>query len=440
MKAEFLNYISQKKLCTTKDKILLTVSGGMDSMVMLHLFRECEFNISVAHVNFQLRGEESNGDEEFVKEECHKFSIPFFAKQFETAEFALKNSFSIQMAARELRYTWFLELADQQNFDSVATAHHLNDSIETVLLNFTRGSGLEGLDGIETRNGKIIRPLLFATRKQIELYAKENKIAWHEDSSNASDDYQRNFIRHKIIPLLKELNPSLENSFTDSMDKISGANALKESGIRHWKKEFEIEKNDRVHLGKKGFQNFNNADGLLWNVVKHFGFNLDQCRQIIKSIHGQSGKKFYSHEFELIIDREHLIISKQEVGLSEVEIENGNTGAHLGNYVLKISETTKTELSNDPSVAKLDAEKLQFPLTWRKWKAGDHFHPLGMRHKKNLSDFFIDQKISVTDKETITVLESGGEIVWVVGHRIDDNYKITNSTKRVVKFELISSR
>lgn len=440
MKEEFLSYLTKKDLCTPKDKVLLTVSGGMDSMVMLHLFRECGFNISVAHVNFELRGEESNGDELFVKKECEKFSVPFFATRFETAVFALENSLSIQMAARELRYHWFKELANEHQFDCIATAHHLNDSIETALLNFTRGSGLEGLNGIESKNGKIIRPLLFATRQQIETYAKKNKILWREDSSNASDDYQRNFIRHKVVPALKEINPSLENSFSDSSDKISGASELMALGIWHWKKEFETQKGEQILLNKKGLQDFQNPGGLLWNLTKHFGFNLDQCKQVVKSLNGQPGKKFYSHEFELVIDREYLVIAKHESELAEIQINKELIEAHLGKYVLRISETTKAEFSNKTSLAVLDEDKLQFPLTWRKWRAGDHFHPLGMDHKKKVSDFLIDQKVSVTDKEMITVLESGNEIAWIVGHRIGDNYKITSSTKRILRFELTSSR
>ncbi|MBI1768160.1 MAG: tRNA lysidine(34) synthetase TilS [Bacteroidetes bacterium] len=440
MKAEFVRYVREKKLCTVKDKILLAISGGVDSMVMLFLFRESGFNISVAHANFQLRGEESNADEEFVKEYCQQFSIPFFTRRFETKLYAEETSLSTQMAARDLRYYWFNELIEKHHFDFVATAHHVNDSIETALLNFARGSGLGGFDGITPKNKKIIRPMLFATRQQIEMLAKENKINWREDSSNATDHYQRNFIRHNIIPLLKELNPSLENSFQDSIEKISGANELTAVGIRHWRDEFETRKNEQVHFNKKGFEGFQNPEGLLWNLIKHFGFNLDQCKQIIKSLHGQSGKKFFSHEFELVVDRELLIISKLALGMTEALIEKVPTEVYFGKFVLNISETENTEFPKNSCMAFLDASKLLFPLKWRQWKAGDYFHPLGMAHKKKLSDFFIDQKISAADKETITVLESGNQIVWVVGHRIDDNFKITSASKRILQFELTSSR
>ncbi|GHN00873.1 tRNA(Ile)-lysidine synthase [Cytophagales bacterium WSM2-2] len=428
MKTEFLNYISEKRLCSTKDKILLAVSGGLDSMVMLHLFRECSFKISVAHVNFQLRGKESDGDELFVKEFCVENSISFFANHFDTLAYAAEKSLSTQMAARELRYQWFDKLIQEHSFNRLATAHHLNDSIETALLNLVRGSGLEGLDGISSKNGNIIRPLLFATRERIEAYAKENNIAWREDSSNASDDYQRNLIRHKVVPLLKELNPSLENSFSESMEKISGAAELMAMGIAYWKEKFVISKGDQIHLDKKGIE----SEGILWNLIKSDGFNLDQCRQIIKSLHGQSGKKFSSSDFELIIDRDDLIISKMITDLQDVYIEEGQIEAHMGKHTLRLSETKNSSIPIKATTVLLNISKLQFPLRWRKWKAGDFFYPLGMNHKKKLSDFLIDQKISVAEKETVTVLESGNEIVWVVGYRISEKYKSSESEGQIL--------
>ncbi len=239
MKQEFLNHIARKKICNTSDRILVAVSGGLDSMVMLHLFQQCKFIVGVAHVNFQLRGKESDDDEKFVKEFCTKNAISFYAKKFDTGEFAKENDLSIQMAARQLRYNWFNELLAEHQFDFVATAHHLNDAVETVLLSLVRGSGLVGFDGIAFKNNKVIRPMLFATRPEIENYAKENNIQWREDHSNASDDYSRNFIRHNIYPLLKQLNPSLEKTFNESIDKIAGAVELADLGTVQWRKIFE---------------------------------------------------------------------------------------------------------------------------------------------------------------------------------------------------------
>jgi tRNA(Ile)-lysidine synthase len=432
MKNEFLNYITKNNFVESNRKILLAVSGGIDSMVMLHLFQECGFSIGVAHANFQLRDIESEGDEKFVEEVCKRNSIPFFKKRFETESHAKGNHLSIQMAARELRYQWFNERLTEKQFDFIATAHHLNDSIETVLLNLVRGSGLEGLDGITSKNGKIIRPMLFATRQQIENYAKENKIQWREDRSNATDDYSRNFIRHQVYPLLKELNPSLEKTFDESINKISGAVELMEIGIDQWKEGFERKKENQILLDKKGLESFKNSESVLWTLIKSYGFNFDQCCQIITSLHGQSGKLFTSSQFELVIDRDHLIISKIQIGLSETLIESGQAEASLGRFKLKIEKKENIDFKDDPSIAFLDASKLKFPLYWRKWKPGDSFHPLGMNHKKKLSDFLIDQKISIADKESITVLESANEIVWVVGQRIDERYKVINSTEATV--------
>ncbi len=438
MKQSFLHYIAQKKLCSPADKILLAVSGGLDSMVMLQLFRECGFEVSVAHANFQLRGAEAEGDEKFVAEYCRRVSVPFFCTKFETQTYADQHQLSIQMAARELRYTWFHDLMNQHHFDYVATAHHLNDSIETVLLSLVRGSGVEGYDGIQAKNGKVIRPLLFATRQEIENYATENKISWREDRSNTTDDYSRNFIRHQVIPKLNEINPSLVRSFDQSIEKISGAVELMAMGMQHWRDQFQLTKGEQIILKKNGFDQFKNPKGVLWNLVKGFGFTLDQCGQIIKAMEGQPGKKFTATDFELTIDRHHIIISKSQAAWGESWIESGQTEATLGNYNLKIELLEKGEAIQVPLVAALDASRLGFPLRWRKWKAGDFFYPLGMNHKKKLSDFLIDQKISLADKETVTVLESGSEIVWVVGMRVDERYKASAATTTILVCRLVT--
>jgi tRNA(Ile)-lysidine synthase len=436
MQERFLQFIAEKKLCTRSNKILLAVSGGMDSMVMLELFHRTNFSVAVAHVNFQLRDNDSELDESLVEETCKKHSIPFFTKRFDTSAYAQKHSLSIQMAARALRYEWFNELVDQNKFDFIATAHHLNDSIETALLNFTRGSGLEGWDGIAAKNEKIVRPLLFATRSEIEAYANENKINWREDRSNSSDDYQRNFIRHHVVPRLKEINLSLENSFADALEKISASNELSWLGIESFRNEFESKKADQILFSKKAFAEFRHPEGLLWNLIKGYGFNLDQCKQIILALPGQSGKKFLSKEFEVIIDREQLIISKTKAGVDQVLIDKDQQRVERGGQVLEMSVVNSFELLNDNSVAFLDLSKLKFPLVWRSWKAGDAFHPLGMTHPKKISDFLIDKKISVTDKESVSVIESDGEIVWVVGMRISERFKVTDLSQRILKLSL----
>ena len=427
----FQSHIRQNKLCKATDKILLAVSGGLDSMVMVHLFRQGGYHFSVAHCNFQLRGAESDGDEEFVKQKCGHFSIPFFTHRFETNNYATTNGVSIQMAARELRYAWFNNLLSEEKYDWVATAHHLNDSIETVLLNLTKGSGIEGLCGIAVKNKKVIRPLLFATREEIENYAAAEGITWREDSSNSTDDYQRNFIRHQLVPRLNELNPSWAQAVQRSMEKLKGAEELRELGIQQWKSKNQKSENGKIILSKNGFEKLENPAPILWTVIKEYGFNLDQCQEIIRTFDGQSGKKFSSLDFELVVDRNSLIIF-QSHSWDEILIEKGQNEARLSSMFLQIKQEKSPLITDDKSAAFLDAHLLTFPLLWRKWKAGDSFQPLGMQNRKKLSDFLIDEKISLADKESATIIESNGEIVWVVGHRIDERFKVKKETSLAI--------
>jgi tRNA(Ile)-lysidine synthase len=434
VKKSFLKYIDRHHLFTAKDKLLLTVSGGIDSMAMLHLFQQCNFFISVAHVNFQLRGSDSEGDEQFVKDTCQKNNIPFFSKKMETQAYADKTGLSIQMTARALRYQWFDELASEQPFDYIVTAHHANDSLETVLLNLVRGSGLEGWDGIAVKNGKVIRPLLFASREAIEQYAKENNIAWREDRSNASDDYQRNFLRHKVVPLLKGLNPSLEDSFCESINKISGSVELIRFGIEQWRDKYEARPGDQIHWKKEGILLFENPASILWNLIKSFGFNFDQCQQMIESIK-ETGKHFFSSSHELTIDRSDLILSAKKDDLGDVIIDANDTTVLRGKLSLTLQVKEKSEIRTDRHVAEFDLDKIIFPIVWRSWRPGDSFYPLGMNHQKKISDFLIDEKISLADKKNISVLESGGKIIWIVGHRIDDRFKISSGTRTKISFQ-----
>ncbi len=408
-------------------------------MVMLHLFRESGYQMGVAHCNFQLRGAESDGDEKFVREKCRQWDVAFYSHHFDTNNYASEKGLSTQMAARALRYVWFDELLQKEGFYYLATAHHLNDSIETILLNLTKGAGMEGLMGIPVQNKKIIRPMLFATREEIENYAAEEGIAWREDRSNQSDDYQRNFIRHQVVPKLKEINPSLEKTFQETICKLQGAAEMMFASVEQWKKKYQKVERDKILLDKKGFENLLNANYhtlLLWEVVKVYGFNFNQCENIIKALHGQSGKRFSSYTHELIIDRTQLILSAPALALEEVLIQQGQASATLGKWTMKIQSQEKSMLVSNPLVATLDEAQLHFPLIWRKWKGGDYFYPLGMKCKKKVSDFLIDEKVSVTDKESVTVLESGGEIAWVVGMRVDERFKVTLGTERILQFGL----
>ncbi|MCX8490886.1 MAG: tRNA lysidine(34) synthetase TilS [Cyclobacteriaceae bacterium] len=438
MLRSFLTHI--EKLCKTTDKILLAVSGGMDSMVMLQLFHLTGLSIEVAHCNFQLRGEESSEDEKFVEAKCKNWSIPFHSTRFDTKNYATEHGLSIQMAARELRYNWFHQVKEKEKLDWIATAHHLSDSVETVLLNLTRGTGLDGLIGIPDKNDFVIRPLLFASHKELTNYAAETGILWREDRSNETDGYHRNFVRHQIIPKLTQINPAFEQSIAKMVERLSGDSVILSQAIDFWKKQYQKNENDKVILEKNGFRpsldhSYNSA--LLWRLVRGYGFHFDQCKKIVHALHGQSGKKFLSANHQLVVNREHLIIAPLSNALVEVTIELGQIEAYLGNQQLTLFTTTIGSSQNsDEATTRLDSVSLRFPLTWRKWRAGDSFFPLGMTGHKKISDFLIDQKVSLIDKEAVTVLESAGEIAWVVGYRIDDRFKVKTNTEDVLLLTL----
>lgn len=430
MLKQFLNHIEQNDLCTSDQKILVAVSGGLDSMVMLNLFKEAGYSVAVAHCNFQLRGSESDGDEAFIRQTCERLLVPIYTRRFETEKYATENGVSIQMAARELRYAWFDELLEHHAYDRLATAHHGNDAIETVLLNWVHGASLEGLSGIPVRNGQTIRPMLFSTRAVIEKYALDNQLTWREDRSNQTDDYQRNYLRHQVIPKLMELNPSLESTVQRGLRKIKDEQFFFYQQLTQWKSDHLKKEGTLIRIAKESFVNATH----LWWVIKEYGFNFDQCEEVAKVLHGQSGKRFLSPSHQLTIDRDHLILSPHEDFWVDVTIAQGQSSACLGSWDMDIEKPVSMEPVNDPNLALLDANKLTFPLCWRRWKPGDFFYPLGMEHKRKLSDFLIDKKVSVAEKNVVTVLESGGQVAWVVGYRIDNRFKITPQTRSALSF------
>jgi tRNA(Ile)-lysidine synthase len=429
---QFISHLSDKHNIQTPAKVLLAVSGGLDSMVMLELFRLSGFSIGIAHVNFKLRGEESDGDEALVKNVCQQKNIPFYTTHFSTKDYAKEKGISVQMAARELRYTWFTSLAEEHNYEWIATAHHLNDSIETALFNWTNAGSLAGLGGISAQHGKIIRPLLFAKRKELEDFAKDHSVIWRDDSSNDSDVYKRNFIRHQIIPKLKEINPSLEASFMRGQRKLQGELSFLNYAFQQWKNQFVTTENNVVSINKNGFKEIDGAAIILYKVAEPFGFNFDVCEEVIQVLHEQSGKRFLSASHQMIVDRSQLLISKQGDELEAVLIEMDQTDVFLGNWHLKISAGAKQAPINDSNVAMLDFARLQFPLKWRQWQAGDTFYPLGMKGSKKVSDLLIDNKVSLVNKTKVTVITSDEEIIWVVGHRLDERFKLSESTKETL--------
>ncbi|MFZ6012093.1 MAG: tRNA lysidine(34) synthetase TilS [Bacteroidota bacterium] len=433
MLQQLLNHIDRHSLCKTTDKILLAVSGGIDSMVMLDLFLKSGFSIAVAHCNFQLRGSESDGDETLVAEVCRQNGVAFYSKKFETQAYAAGQEISIQMAARDLRYEFFKNVQATHHYAVVATAHHFDDNIETFFVNLFRGTGLEGLCGIPVKNGDIIRPMLFTTREKIYQYAVDNNLTWREDSSNASTDYQRNFIRHEIMPLVRQVNPGFTDTFRNTLERLKSSCKLTAQALVQFKREAVEARADGYLILKNKLYQFAMPHVLLWELIKDQGFNLDQCRDMVAT--GQSGKVFYSSTHQLTIDRESLMVT------SRVSNEQLYTLIAYGQYraksvdqQLELEELSieKFKLAKDPAIAQLDHDKIRFPLVWRSWKEGDAFVPLGMDRHKKLSDFFIDKKLPLPDKKKITVIESNGEIVWVVGHRISEQFKVDDATRKVL--------
>jgi tRNA(Ile)-lysidine synthase len=435
MRERFLEFIKKHALISSEDRVLLAVSGGVDSMVLLHLFARSGIPCGVAHCNFCLRGTESDADEALVRRVAESLEVPVFVKSFDTRAYASEQGVSIQMAARDLRYRWFRELAGQEGFHQVATAHHLDDSFETAMLNLVRGTSVSGLRGIKFQNGMVIRPLLDFTRRDIESWANENQIEWREDASNQDTHYHRNFVRQRVIPLLRELNPDLLNTFRDTVSRNAEAEQYFLEKVRSVKDSGMREEAGVTYLDKAAVT----GPYLLAHLLRSFGFNYTQCQEMIAAFTEHSGREFLSQSHRLTVDRDSLVIdSVTEKELAEPVITGREKApVRIGDQFYKVHfgiGQPPRELFSEKN-ALLDKEKLIFPLTVRGWQEGDYFQPLGMRGKKKLSDFMIDRKIPVNLKRHVRVLESAGEIVWVVGLRIDDRFKVTPETKHI--FSLI---
>lgn len=444
MLQSFLTYINEQSLFQPTDKIVLAVSGGKDSIVLLDLFREAEFNFTVAHCNFQLRGEESDQDADFVKQLCTSQGIPFRATTFQTKEFAKIHKLSIEMAARQLRYEWFEQIRQELNYEYIATAHHLNDSIETILLNLTKGTGIAGLRGILAKKEYIVRPLLFASRTDIENYVAEKQLLWREDSSNASNDYQRNLLRNEVVPLLKKINPSLEHTFARNIERLQAIESIFLKNLDEFKKAVCKEENDALWLKIETIQNWQSAAYLLEETLKEFGFNYFQSKEIYHSLIKTSGKTFHSATHTLVKDREYLIITpKEERTFEEVLIEKDIQNIEYYDLFIQISHTNLEDwqaylnTERKSSVLWVDAAKLKYPLSIRPWQEGDWFIPLGMKGKKKVSDFLVDTKVPLHLKKATFLLCSDEDIVWIIGQRTDERFKVTEGTTEVVRVEVV---
>jgi tRNA(Ile)-lysidine synthase len=426
-------FIARQNLWKADERILLAVSGGLDSMVMLHLVYAAQQPCEVAHVNFQLRGQASDEDEAFVQQTCQQLNVPFHATRFDTNKYAAANKLSIQMAARALRYQWFQEIAAQRGCQKIATAHHLTDAVETNLLNWVRGYSYALTGGLRAQSGRIVRPLLFATHAELVQYAQQNGIAWREDQSNLGDNYHRNFIRHRVLPLLREVNPSLEHTWYRGMNLREADEAALQNYFTQWRQRFVTAAQVGWRLDKTGLAPENGSVSMLYRWLAPHGFNEQQCEDLLRSL-PHTGRRFRSGDVEVFVEAGQVVLQPAQVTLPPVVIAVPASAAR-GSERLTFTELGPTVFSAMPHVACLDADTVGFPLTWRNWHEGDYFYPLGMEHRKKVSDFLIDAKVGASAKEHVTVLESGGEIIWLVGHRIDHRYRVTETTRRMLQIQ-----
>jgi len=436
----FRSYIRDENLFTSGDKLVLAVSGGVDSMVMLSLFEQLDHEFVVAHCNFNLRGAESDGEEVFVRDYCGAGGIELYVKHFDTREYAALEGISIEMAARRLRYDWFAELLDELSYSFVATAHHQDDLIETMLINLSRGTGIRGLSGIQPRNGKIVRPLLFATRRQILAFARERKIAFINDSSNDELLYQRNVIRHRIIPAFEEIFPVFRKNASKTALILRETEKVYRQKLEEIRQEILERSGAETRLSIRKLQAMDPLPAILFELLYPFGFNSSQVHEIQESFNSEAGKTFFSSDYRLVKDREFLIVtSRRNEKISRrfyIEADCLQIREPLPLYFELIPKAADFRFSRDRMVADLDYDRLHFPLILKKWESGEYFQPLGLSGYKKLSDFFIDEKMSIPEKEATWILYSGKNVVWVAGKRLDDRYKITSGTARVFRIRM----
>lgn len=428
-------YIEKHDLCKPDDKLLVAVSGGIDSVVLLDLLCRASYTCAIAHCNFNLRGEESDRDEEFVKELGKKYDIIAHTVSFDTKGYARKKGISTQMAARRLRYEWFDEIAENHGYNCIAIAHNADDNIETFHLNLARGTGLSGIKGISPKSGKVIRPLLWAFRDNIVDYCRSHGLEYREDSSNIETGYKRNYLRHEILPRFSRLNPSYKETLLRSQEYLNQSSNILDFFYQILVNEIVSYENDQILINIPKLLELPEPSWFIFRYLSGFGFNSSQISDIALSLKADSGKKFQAGDHLLVKDRDSLIISKMP--------EDYNQKYYLEEYEKSIERpvglswesipANDYRITDNNNIAALDADKIEFPLILRTWQEGDYFYPLGMENPKKLSDFFIDLKIPLPEKKRKWIITTGNRIIWVVGHRIDNRFKITPDTKTILK-------
>ena len=432
---QFQLYINRYNLIAEGEKVILAISGGIDSMVLADLLLKTKVEFVAAHCNFHLRSEESDGDEQFVYKFAERHGIQCFVKHFDTEQYAAEQGISIEMAARDLRYAWFEQLRQQLGYDKIAVAHHADDQAETFFINLLRGAGLRGLKGMLPQNGAVIRPMLWASREQIRQYALDNQITWREDHTNAESVYLRNRIRNQLLPVFDELHPEARQGLYKSLEHLASENELYRELLNEKLLQIVKQEGDIQKLPYSAFRIHHSAFQILFEWLRQFNFNTDQCHFIHEAMELGIGNRYCSPTHQLVIGRDDLQLSeiKEDANdIIQIEIGKEEVFSPIHLCFSNFERTDDFVIDKSSEVAQLDFDKIRFPLTLRHWRYGDRFHPLGMKGSKLLSDFFVDQKFTEWQKQNVWLLVSAdGDILWVVGHRIDDRFKVTDSTKTI---------
>lgn len=442
MLKNFEKFIHDHQLIPAQGVVLVAVSGGVDSMVLAHMFHAIGQPFAVAHCNFHLRGEESDGDQNLVEKVIASYGVKLHLKHFDTKEYAKMNRVSIQVAAREIRYQWFTELCKAYSYAAVAVAHHRDDQTETFFINLIRGTGLAGLHGILPKKNEVIRPLLFAGRDQIAQYASQNSVAYRDDSSNASLKYTRNKIRHAILPLFREMNDAFDDVMQHNIQRLTEEEMILEQHKKAVANQIIIHHQHETEYNIQHLKKLTPLSTWLHYFFAPYGFHMPVLRQLIAALDGQPGKQFFSNSHRLVVDREQLILTP--LPHSAELVPQVAIADHINEILQPVHLLLNTfdrphslRWENDPCLATFDVDTLSFPLTLRKWEKGDWFIPLGMRGRKKVSDFFTDEKMSQTQKEDTWLLCCNHDIVWIVGKRIDQRFCVTSKTQKLISVQWV---
>jgi len=436
----FVAEVKKKHLFQKNDLLIVAVSGGADSVALCELCKDAAFNFEIAHCNFQLRGAESERDEAFVKELASEYGVKFHLKKFDTERYADANGLSIQLAARQLRYEWFQKLISESAANCyLLTAHHANDNIETLLMNFFKGTGMQGLQGIPEKTGYLRRPLLFAAKADILEFLKSKNKSFVEDSSNQSDKYTRNYFRNQLIPSIQKVFPQVEENLKNNLERFLEIQMLYDQSITAYKKQLITHNENEIAIPVLKLLKARPLKTILYEILKDYDFSAPQTNEVIKLLVSGSGKFVSSQSHRAFINRNWLVIAPlQTAEAKHILVEKMDTIIAYNHHqlVFEFKEWLQgTVIPNDPQKALIDVSLIEYPLLLRKWRQGDYFYPLGMKKKKKLSRFFIDQKLSLTQKENIWILESNKKIMWVIGQRIDDRFKVTDKTRQILEIK-----